>query len=115
MARFRYHPLPPITPPHISYQRVERRATRILVGERMEDAVGIRRPLKLPLIGPVVIDPNNIEMAGTSASLRQKPSTQHIPRLKDQPFIEMRDLFDEIAPVWRVHDSTQWIHINEAR
>ena len=59
--------------------------------KRRHNAIRICRRPPLPLVRPVVVHADNIEMPRTTTEFRKKPSAKHIPGLKDEALVEIFD------------------------
>src|SRR5436189_221361 len=68
--------------PHSSQQTAERNPARILITHR--------RVLRaeFPLVGPVVVHANNVEVGWTASEFWSESARQHVPSFKDAGVVE---------------------------
>src|SRR5829696_2367661 len=89
VARLRDHDLAAIAPPHGAHEIAERPAARVTVGEGRDRAVCPGCDAPLPLIGPIVVDADDIQVRATAAEFRQQSPAQHVPALEDEALVEV--------------------------
>ena len=114
MARFRDDDLAAVALPHGPDEGAQGQPPRIVVGQR-RDAPVDQRDAPLPLVGPVVVDADDIEVLAAAAELRHEPAAQHVPALEDEALVEVARLLGKVRPAGRRRHPAQRIDIDDPR
>jgi hypothetical protein len=89
MGSFGDHHFTAVASPNGAHELGERQAAGVIVGERRDAAIGERRNAPLPLIGPIVVYPHDIEMGARTAEFRESVACQDVPSLEDEALVEI--------------------------
>ena len=88
MGCFGNHQIAAVAGCYVAHEIRELHASGIILGEGWHFAACKRLDAPLPLVSPIIIDADDIEMCARTAKFRKEPPAEHVPGLEHQPVLK---------------------------
>src|SRR3954468_3648050 len=113
MARLADDDLAPVALEDRAHEVAQRQAAPVVLGKRRDLAVD-ERDAPLPLVRPIIVYADDIEVIARAAELGHEPAREHVPGLEDEPLVEVARLVGELRPALRAGDAAERVDVDDS-